>query len=205
MAVGGGVALLLFDTWKANSSVRDRNFPALDAEVAKTPGFTAAAGSFEARIRTNLDDQFRLGKVDYHDLVTGPGPVRADFSTAVPQTELGKVTGRLLRSLQPPSVDLSITADRVAKICIGSFQAVDVFIKNFQVSGSPPTFKANLKYVYRDHFGVDDKDCEVTVDGLHGTNGQIAMWILQHHRRPGHVPWITVVEVTREIQGKLSI
>lgn len=204
MAVGGVTALTLFEAWKRNITLSERNFSGLDAAVAGTPGFISAATRFEQQVKRNLDDQFFLGQVDYHDLVTGDGPVRPSFSTAVPQREFGKATRRLLTALEPPSVDLDLTEDRVAKICIGSFQAVDVFIKGFVAGGSPPTFRATLKYVARDHFGVDDDDCEIARAGLHGTPGQVSMWILQHHRRPGHVPWITLVNVERPISGRLS-
>ena len=61
-----------------------------------------------------------------------------------------------------------------------------------------------VKYHIRDHFGVDDEDCEISTEGLHGTPGQVAMWVLQHHRRPGHQPWITVVNVDRTVRGTLA-
>lgn len=201
MLVGGSVAMELFDAWKANGILSDRNFKSLDAVVASTPGFVKAAEAFEAEVRRNLSAQFRAGSVDYHDLVTGAGPVRK-WSDVISGVEPGKASGRALPSLSPPSVSLSLVDDRVAKICIGSFQGVSVSLTDFKANTSAPaTFSGTLRYELRDHFGVDDDDCEVAAKGLHGTPGQVAMWILQHRRRPGHIPWITVVKVERRISG----
>src|SRR5262249_26032157 len=140
--------------------------------------------------------------VDYHDLVTGRGP-RRSWSDNIPPQEPGKATGRLLTSLEPPCPSLSLTDDRTVKICVGSFQGVKVFLSDFKVDFAAQSYKGTLNYELRDHFGVDDDDCEITIKGLHGTPGQVAMWVLQHHRRPGHVPWITLVKVKRAISGRL--
>lgn len=203
MLVGGKPAIELFNAWKSNTTVSDRNFTSLDAEMAKTPGFTASAAAFEAEVQKNLSAQFRAGSVDYHDLVTGAGPVRK-WSDTISGVEPGKVSSRALPSLSPPGVSLSLTADRVCKICIGSIQGVSVKLSDFKAStSSPAVFSGTLKYEIRDHFGVDDDDCDVALKGLHGTPGQVAMWVLQHHGRPGHMPWITVVKVERKISGVL--
>lgn len=201
MLVGGAVAMELFEAWKSNGILSTRNFKSLDAVVASTPGFVKAAEAFEADVRRNLSAQFRAGSVDYHDLVTGAGPTR-QWSDVISGVEPGKASGRALPSLSPPGVRLSLVDDRVAKICIGSFQGVSVSLTNFKAStSSPASFSGTLLYELRDHFGVDDDDCEVSTNGFHGTPGQVAMWILQHHRRPGHMPWITQVKVERRISG----
>lgn len=203
MIVGGGVAVTLFTAWVANMRPRiERSFAGLNGAMATTPGFVRAATAFETRVRDNLRAQHRGGTVDYHDLVTGSGPVRTSGVDA-PATEPGRATRRSLPSISPPWVDLSLIHDRTCKICVGSMQGIHIWIKNFQASASPPSYTATLKYQVRDHFGVDDEDCEVASQGLHGTPGQVAMWVLQHHRRPGHCPWITVVNVERPIQGTL--
>jgi hypothetical protein len=203
MLVGGSTAMVLFRAWIGNTVLNERNFAALDADTATTPGFTAAAGRFEAKVNANLREQWGLGKVDYHDLVTGKGPTHL-WSDTIPPREPGRATARLLTALEPPSPSLSLIDDTPVKICIGSFQGVKVFLSDFKVDVSGPTYQGTLNYELRDHFGVDDDDCEIAIRGLHGTPGQVAMWVLQHHRRPGHVPWITLVKVKRAIRGLLA-
>jgi hypothetical protein len=192
----------LFDAWLANPTpMAVKSFPELDAAVAATPGFISAAREFEGRVQENLKAQFRLGLVDYRDLVTGSGPARIR-GAAVANTETSKQTGRRLPSLEPVFPDLSMVADRAVKIVIGSFQGQTVTMQDFSV-GTDASYTTTLRYELRDHFGVDDDDCEVTVNGFHGTPGQIAMWVLQHHRRPGHVPYIDVATVERKVSGSL--
>jgi hypothetical protein len=203
MAVGGPTAMVLFNAWVRNTALTERNFPALDGACATTPGFGVAAGRFESKLESNLREQFRAGKIDYHDLVTGGGPTRG-IDDDIPTTEPGKATGRPLTALEPPFVQLSLTDDRTVKICIGSFQGVKVFLSDFQANVTAARYQGTLFYELRDHFGVDDADCEISSAGLHGTPGQVSMWVLQHHRRPGHMPWITLVKVKREIKGRLA-
>src|SRR5262249_22098568 len=132
MMVGGSTALILFSAWVNNTTLSERNFSELDAATLTTPGFTLAAGRFEAKLDTNLREQWQLGKVDYHDLVTGRGP-RRSWSDNIPPQEPGKATGRPLTSLEPPCPSLSLTDDRTVKICVGSFQGVKVFLSDFKV------------------------------------------------------------------------
>ena len=46
-----------------------------------------------------------------------------------------------------------------------------------------------------DHFDIDNGD--VLLPPPHGSPGQIAFWILQQIRRPGHVPYVATVIVGR--------
>jgi hypothetical protein len=207
MSVGGSTALGMFTFWTSHSAVPPplQPFPALDADTAKTANFITAAEAFEKRVKENLRKQFSLGRVDYHDLVTGPGPER-DPKAAVPAEEPGKATGRPLPAIEPILPDLSITRDTVVKICIGSFQGIRVSLSGFQgtasgVPGFPGTFSGTLHYELRDHFGVDDEDCEVRTAGIHGTPGQVAMWVLQHYAPTGHKPFIDQVRVQRKFTG----
>jgi hypothetical protein len=203
MLVGGGTAMELFRAWCANTHARaEREFSSLNQAMASTSGFLEAAHRFERRIVENLRAQFQAGNIDYRDLVTGPGPTRLSFGD-VPAVEPGRFTQRNLPSIAPPLVSLSLTQDRACKICIGSIQGIRIWLTNLQVNTSSHHITGQLRYQIRDHFGVDDEDCEVAVEGFHGTPGQVAMWVLQHHRRPGHLPWITVVHVDRVFHGSL--
>ncbi len=98
-----------------------------------------------------------------------------------------------------PSLDLQ--KDTVAKICIGSFQGVHISMTGFTADAKTRQFRLQLRYDLRDHFGVDDDDCEVTVRGIHGTPGQVAMWVLQHYAPQGHKPFVDEVLVNRTVTG----
>jgi hypothetical protein len=74
-----------------------------------------------------------------------------------------------------------------------------VFLSKFEASVSPRRWKGTLIYSFFDHFGADDKD--TILDGsLHGTPGQVALWVMQHERHPGHFPFIskTIVIIDAE-------
>lgn len=206
MSVGGATALDMFTFWISHAATPPplKNFASLDAATASTPNFIEAAERFEARIMENLRQQFKMGLVDYHDLVTGPGPERAPGSS-IPPVEPGKATRRMLPAIEPVLPNLGILQDTVVKICIGSFQGIRVSLSDFKatVSSLPAAgaFSGKLHYELRDHFGVDDDDCEVRIRGIHGTPGQAAMWVLQHHSASGHKPFIDQVLVQRVFSG----
>ena len=200
MSVGGATALTMFSFWLANTGAPAlSNFPALDAETAKSANFIASAENFERMLTANLKRQGALGLVDYHDLVTGPGPERGKAPTAA--EEPGKATSRMLPATEPDIPGMSLVQDTVVKICIGSFQGIRVFLSDFKVTGR--AFSGTLKYELRDHFGVDDDDCEVARKGIHGTPGQVAMWVLQHFAPIGHKPFLDQVFATRSFSGTL--
>lgn len=202
MAVGGDVAMELFRAWTAESAkpAQLRNFPSLDGVMSGTPGFKGAAKQFEDRLRENVQQQAKLALIDFRDLVTGTGPKRGQ-SEDVPATELGKQSRRSLPAVEPVIPQLSLIDDRVSKICIGSFQGVHISMTGFTADAKTRSFTANLKYDIRDHFGVDDDDCEVSRQGIHGTPGQVAMWVLQHFAPQGHKPFIDQVIVRRAVTG----
>ncbi len=210
MSVGGTTALEMFTFWTGHSVVPPplKNFASLDTATARTQNFVRAAERFETRLKENLQEQLSLGLVDYHDLVTGPGPERVR-DAFVPPREPGKATGRMLPAVEPILPDLGIQQDTVVKICIGSFQGIRVSLSNFQVSltgipSFPGSFSGKLLYELRDHFGVDDEDCEVRLAGIHGTPGQVAMWVLQHYTASGHKPFIDQVLVQRDFSGNFE-
>lgn len=207
MSVGGPTAIGMFNFWLTHTTVPPplKNFPTLDADTARAPNFIKAAEKFEAAVKANLRKQFSLGLVDFKDLRTGPGLARIPDSN-VPAEEPGEATKRLLPSIEPNLPDLDVFVDTVVKICIGSFQGIRVSLTDFQANVSiapslPSTFSGKLLYELRDHFGVDDNDCEVNTKGIHGTPGQVAMWVLQHHAPTGHKPFIDQVLVRRDFSG----
>ena len=199
MTVGGTTAIGMFNFWTTYSGpVAPVNFPPLDAATSTTGGFKTAAEAFEAQILKNLRAQQALGNVDYHDLVTGPGPERPS-GTSVKATEPGKATGRMLPSVSPVMPSLSLASDTTVKICIGSFQGIRVHLTDF--NSDKANYAFTLNYELRDHFGVDDEDCEVRIKGFHGTPGQVAMWVLQHFATSGHKPFLDQVLVARSFKG----
>ena len=111
-------------------------------------------------------------------------------------------------AVEPRLPNLGLVADTVVKICIGSFQGTEVSLTNFDfhIGGTPPAgvYSGRLRYELRDHFGVDDEDCEVRIRGLHGTPGQVAMWVLQHFAPTGHRPFIDQVMVERSFTGTID-
>ena len=90
---------------------------------------------------------------------------------------------------------------------IGSFQACKVILKNFEVDQTTFTYRARLRYECLDHFGVDNNDVIFDFKG-HGTDGQVAFWLLQHRKiarfgETGHVPFRYVVVVEIDITDTL--
>jgi peptidoglycan hydrolase-like protein with peptidoglycan-binding domain len=207
---GGSLGTQMFDAFKNNGVAgREIRFENLNTAVADSGEFETLATQFEAAVETNLRAQFKAGTVDFRDLVTGTGPVRRETPAA---TEAGKQTGRMLPSLNVHGLSFKggasvFTGKRPLKVVIGSFQGIKIMIQDLKVSlgAKPFTFTAKLIYQLRDHFGVDDSDCELDSHG-HGSPGQVAFWVLQHHRHKGMVnfPFITVVVVEREIKGSLG-
>ena len=85
---------------------------------------------------------------------------------------------------------------------VGSFQAVTLFLTNFDVDLSTFTFRASLRFVLLDHFGIDNSDLVFDFKG-HGLPGQAACWILQHEHGPTHTPFIYRVIVELDITGSV--
>ena len=77
-----------------------------------------------------------------------------------------------------------------------NFRGVDLFLKRFEATVTPRSWKATLVYDFFDHFGANDSDTILDSSG-HGTPGQVALWVMQHERHPGHFPFIP--KVTEEI------
>ena len=195
MSVGGAVALEMFNFWITNSISPPslENFSSLDSATAATKSFIKAAEKFETRLKENLREQFKTGRVDYHDLVTGPGPERKTDSHGniippVPDKEPGNATKRMLPAVEPVLPDLQLALDTVVKICIGSFQGVRVSLSDFKATAtSIPAaghFFGKLHYELRDHLGVDDDDCVVSTRGIQVHRGRWRCGFSSIIRRP---------------------
>lgn len=202
MSVGGNVAREMFTFWTGFSSATPlpKQFASLDQTMSGTPGFVAGAKRFESRLDENVKAQAKAGLIDFRDLVTGTGPTRK--TDDVPPTEPGAQTKRTLPAIEPVIPQLSLVNDKVAKICIGSFQGCKIFMKSFTADAKTRSYNVQIRYQLFDHFGVDDDDCEISRAGIHGTPGQVAMWVLQHFAGSGHRPFIDDVTVTRQVIGK---
>jgi hypothetical protein len=148
----------------------------LSALVAASPEFAAVHKDIQDAIGKVVQRDALVGNIDYHDL--------AEPKKTVPPPLLGFHIDR-------SSVDRAKESLRMVAL-IGSFQGVNLWLNDFNVSGS--TWTASLSYQYFDHYGVDDSD--TIWDGRgHGTPGQVAFWVLQRERHPGHFPYIVEVWV----------
>jgi len=85
-------------------------------------------------------------------------------------------------------------------VLVGSFQACRVFLSDFSMDGAQRTYSGTLFYQLVDHFGVDTSDTVRDIKG-HGTDSQVAFWVLQHERRPGHMPYRLKVVIREGIEG----
>ena len=204
--LAGSLGEQFFFAFKRNNIVGvDKRFPDLNREVAKSGPFLEGHKFFAEKVEANLKAQFKAGLVDYHDLVTGNSLDRK-FGEVVPEREPGKLTGRMLPSIESPNIEFSLTSDRALKTVIGFIQGYRIFLKNFKASAGPPAaYSATIHYEIIDHFGVNDSDCDKDV-GTHGSGGQIAFWVLQHTRHEGgsYNPFRTIVDIENEIKGPLA-
>jgi hypothetical protein len=203
-----GVARQAKEFFFNNPTARiEKSFPDLDKLVESAPEFVAEAEEFEGRVLRNLQAQAVTPPdlaVDFHDLVTGNGPVwpqkREDRKKRAQSPEPGQKTKRLLNPLRPPDIAfeastgnlffagvLGIGTIPTAKVVIGNAQGVHVSMKDFRITDRldpKGPFEATLIYKIFDHFGINDEDCVRDAKG-HGTEGQRAFWVLQHFRHLG--------------------
>lgn len=86
-------------------------------------------------------------------------------------------------------------------VLVGSFQASRVFLNDFVMDPVTRGYSGTLFYQLVDHFGVDTDDTNRDIKG-HGTDSQVAFWVLQHERHnPGHMPYRLRVVIREEIEG----
>jgi peptidoglycan hydrolase-like protein with peptidoglycan-binding domain len=93
------------------------------------------------------------------------------------------------------------TEDGTMLVLVGSFQASRVFLSDFAMDPATRQYTGTLFYQLVDHFGVDTSDTERDIKG-HGTDSQVAFWVLQHERHnPGHMPYRLKVVIREDIEG----
>ena len=91
--------------------------------------------------------------------------------------------------------------DGSMKALVGSFQGAHVFLSDFVMDPVSRDYSGTLFYQLIDHFGVDDSDLDVDIHG-HGTDSQVAFWVLQRERHnPGHMPYRLKVVIQEHIEG----
>ncbi len=91
--------------------------------------------------------------------------------------------------------------DGTMLVLVGSFQASRVFLNDFVMNPVNREYSGTLFYQLVDHFGVDTDDTTRDTKG-HGTDSQVAFWVLQHERHnPGHMPYRLKVVIREEIEG----
>lgn len=88
--------------------------------------------------------------------------------------------------VKPPSHHLTwggmhnLVVNNPLAYALGSIQGSTVRLKDFKVNADKQEYTATLTVELFDHFGSDNSDLKD--EGMHGTEGQICLWILQHER-----------------------
>ena len=85
-------------------------------------------------------------------------------------------------------------------VLVGSFQGSRVFLNDFVMDPTTRRYTGTLLFQLVDHFGVDTDDIVFDFRG-HGSEGQVAFWVLQHERHPGHMPYRLKVVIRETIDG----
>jgi len=123
--------------------------------------------------------------------------VRKDITLALSDSAGGGVLDyHVLRQpdhkVTPPSINFSDF--QKLHVLIGAAQDINIFLEDFSADATSRTYTATLIYEIFDHFGSDDSDLVLDTSG-HGSPGQIALWVLQRERHPGHQPFVVKVMI----------
>jgi hypothetical protein len=93
------------------------------------------------------------------------------------------------------------TEDAKMLVFVGTFQGSRVFLHEFAMNPANRRYTGTLFYQLIDHFGLDTSDIIFDFHG-HGTEGQVAFWVLQHERHtPGNMPYRLKVVIRELIDG----
>lgn len=178
---------------RAGAPIEFRSGSFLASVVDGSGIFQLAHTSVRLEFEAALKKQFAAGNVDVSKLeaktntrgrfgrpqLTNPDGVKTSLDLAIPRSEL------VLQA-----------------VVGGSFQGGQAALKAFTADAAAATYTATLEYKLLDHFGVDNGDV-LPNPPPHGSPGQIAFWILQHRRHPGHNPYVTTVVIERKVSGSL--
>jgi len=149
----------------------------LSTLVDASPEFGAAHDAVEKSMTVALQASALTGVLDYH------------------------VLSEPTKKVPPPSI--SFKGLQALHVYIGSFQGVDVTMESFSTDDATGRYESMLRYEWFDHFGIDDSDLIIDTSG-HGSSGQIALWVLQRERHPGHMPYRVKVVVKRKATGRFT-
>jgi len=168
-------------------TLRHSNDSLLSTEVRKYPQFVVVRDQVIQKIKTQIQQQAKNGLIKIDKLCLQ--------QTEFPRVDFGDSWGDVW--------DSDPTNDTLQYI-IGGTQGRTLFIQDFQLSSDKSNYKATLRFVYYDDFGVDGNDIGVfrlpTLSA--GAEGMIAQWILQHQRKAK--PFIQEIIVDVPIEDQLE-
>ncbi len=195
--IASGLGMEMFGIFKFNPTAgREVPFPTdstLSQKVAETEAFKDTHVLVKRDLHVALKKQYNAGKIDVTALEANT-PAAGRFGRRAMINPKGIKT----------FVDFKLPSEEKALRAVigGSFQGGHVAVTKFAADRVTGDYSAALRYVLIDHFGVDNTDVEGPLP--HGSPGQVAFWILQHRRRPGHNPYITSVVIERNVTGNLA-
>jgi hypothetical protein len=208
----------LLPVTRLNVEINRRLFRTVDKREAQL-GVEALVGG---RVSTRLALDFLANTVSGQEIVYNPSdPVSKAVHSA---PEFGKahsdvtafIAAALTRSALTGTLDYHVL-DSSAKnvppprlsfgtlthlqLAFGSMQGVKIWLDNFEANDTTRDFRASLIYEWFDHFGADDNT--ITPDHrLHGTPGQVCLWIMQREDPPARRPFVIKVVFPEEARGK---
>jgi hypothetical protein len=159
----------------AKSTITKGVGSALAKRVQSSTEFTDANNEVKQFVTDALSESAATGILDYHIL----------------RAENGKV----------PPPQFGFSGLDPLHFVIGSIQGSNVFLEDFSADAATRSYRAVLSYEFFDHFGADDSDLIPNTSG-HGSPGQVALWVLQRERHPGHQPFVVKVVMEATIIDK---
>jgi len=187
------------DDFFKNSTRPSANFAITHPVGSDFSDFVAATGVWRAQaltFRTELDRQIkRFGANGPFSPLLLKNQVRAPLPSWSPSGVADAVAKGL------SIVGGLHTEDGSMLVLVGSFQASRVFLNDFVMNPDTREYTGTLLYQLVDHFGVDTGDTNFDGKG-HGTDSQVAFWVLQHERHnQGHLPYRLRVVIREGIEG----
>jgi hypothetical protein len=199
---------MFVDAFVANVTPPSAAFAITHGVGSSFSQFVSATRVFQAHslvFRTQLDREIKR--------LAGAGPFPAEMlrGRVPPPTpawgprglaELSAVALQISVSFLPFTAP-EFTAERAKMLAlVGSFQGSRVFLHEFRMDMAERKYLGTLFYELTDHFGIDTSDLHFDTRG-HGTEGQVALWVLQRERHtpPGNMPYRWKVVIREELTG----